>query len=260
MDINTLTIPRHIAFIMDGNGRWAESRGLPRYEGHRRGATTVRTVSETAAELGVEAITLYCLSSENWKRPQAELDFLMELLRQYLIDERPTLMEQGLKLEVIGRRDRLPMAVIEEMNRTLELSSQNQNMRLVLAIDYGGRGEIAAAARKLAHQVSEGQRDWESIDEDAIAEQLDTAALPDPDLLIRTAGEMRISNFLLWQISYAELFVTETLWPDFDRDDLLAAIANFSQRERRYGGLNPSPPNNASPDHTQPATAPQPPQ
>lgn len=224
---------------MDGNGRWAESRGLPRFEGHRRGAETVRTVSETAAQLGVEAITLYCLSSENWKRPASELSFLMDLLRQFLIDERSTLMEQDLRLEVIGRRDRLPADVLAEMDTTLEMSAQNGKMRLVLAIDYGGRAEIAAAARQLARRVAGGELDAEQIDEAMLAEELYTTALPDPDLLIRTAGEMRISNFLLWQVSYAELWITDTLWPDFSRDDLLAAIRDFAGRERRYGGLAP---------------------
>jgi undecaprenyl diphosphate synthase len=239
VDVSGASIPRHIAFIMDGNGRWAESRGLPRFEGHRRGAETVRTVSETAAQLGVEAITLYCLSSENWKRPASELSFLMDLLRQFLIDERSTLMEQDLRLEVIGRRDRLPADVLAEMDTTLEMSAQNGKMRLVLAIDYGGRAEIAAAARQLARRVAGGELDAEQIDEAMLAEELYTTALPDPDLLIRTAGEMRISNFLLWQVSYAELWITDTLWPDFSRDDLLAAIRDFAGRERRYGGLAP---------------------
>ncbi|XZE55606.1 polyprenyl diphosphate synthase [Planctomycetaceae bacterium SH139] len=230
-------IPRHIAFIMDGNGRWAEARGLPRYEGHRQGASTVRQVAEAAAELGVEAITLYCLSSENWKRPESELQFLMQLLRQFLIDERPVLMQNDLRLEVIGRRDRLPAEVIEAMETTLAMSAGNSRMRLVLAIDYGGRAEIAAAARQLATRVLAGQQAVEQIDESTLAAELYTAHLPDPDLLIRTGGDMRVSNFLLWQISYAELWVTERLWPDFNRDDLLAAIADFSARDRRFGGL-----------------------
>lgn len=230
-------IPRHIAFIMDGNGRWAEARGLPRYEGHRQGASTVRLVAEAAAELGVEAITLYCLSSENWKRPESELQFLMQLLRQFLIDERPVLMQNDLRLEVIGRRDRLPAEVIEAMETTLAMSAGNSRMRLVLAIDYGGRAEIAAAARQLATRVLAGQQAVDQIDESTLAAELYTAHLPDPDLLIRTGGDMRVSNFLLWQISYAELWVTERLWPDFNRDDLLAAIADFSARDRRFGGL-----------------------
>jgi len=230
-------IPRHIAFIMDGNGRWAEARGLPRYEGHRQGASTVRQVAEAAAELGVEAITLYCLSSENWKRPESELQFLMQLLRQFLIDERPVLMQNDLRLEVIGRRDRLPAEVIEAMETTLAMSADNSRMRLVLAIDYGGRAEIAAAARQLATRVLAGEQAVEQIDESTLAAELYTAHLPDPDLLIRTGGDMRVSNFLLWQISYAELWVTERLWPDFNRDDLLAAIADFSARDRRFGGL-----------------------
>ncbi len=230
-------LPRHIAFIMDGNGRWAEAQGLPRIEGHRRGAETVRVITETCAAMGIEAITLYCLSSENWKRPPAELEFLMELLELYLIDQRPTLQQQGVRLEVIGRRDRLPPAVLREMNETLAMSADHQGMRLVLAIDYGGRAEIAQAAATLARRVEKGELQVEQIDEVALESCLFTAHLPDPDLLIRTGGEMRVSNFLLWQISYAELWVTQKCWPEFNADDCRQAISDFGQRQRRYGGL-----------------------
>ncbi len=229
--------PRHIAIIMDGNGRWAQQRGLPRVEGHRRGVSTVRMVCETATQLGLEAITLYCLSSENWKRPQAEIDFLMHLLEQYLIEERRLIMDQGLVLRVIGRRDRLPEGVLGELDKTMAMSAENRGTKLVLAIDYGGRDELTRATRAIVSAVTAGELSIDEVTESSIVEHLDTAGLPDPDLLIRTGGEMRISNFLLWQISYAELWVTERAWPEFSRDDLLAAINEFANRDRRYGGI-----------------------
>ncbi|TWT55120.1 Decaprenyl diphosphate synthase-like protein [Rubripirellula amarantea] len=230
--------PAHVAIIMDGNGRWAQARGLPRIEGHRRGVGTVRMISETATELGIDAVTLYCLSSENWKRPQAELDFLMHLLEQYLIEERRTIMDQGLRLRVIGRRDRLPQAVIEQMNRTLEMSADNPGTQLVLAIDYGGRDEITRAARSLATAVAAGKLNVDDIDEARFGQHLYTEGLPEIDLMIRTGGDMRVSNFLLWQISYAELWVTETCWPEFDRNLFITALNEFATRQRRFGGLN----------------------
>ena len=230
--------PRHIAMIMDGNGRWARSRGLPRIEGHRRGVDTVRMVTETCAELGIEAVTLYCLSSENWKRPPSELKFLMRLLEQYLVEERRTLMGQGLRLQCIGRRDRLPPGVIEQMDRTVAMSAENRGTRVVLAIDYGGRDEIVRAARGLAADVAAGRLSPSEIGEERLGERLDTAGLPEVDLMVRTGGDMRISNFLLWQLSYAELWVTETCWPEFSREDLLRAIDDFANRQRRFGGLN----------------------
>ena len=237
-DVPLADRPQHIAIIMDGNGRWAQSRDLPRIEGHRQGVSTVRMISETAAELQIEAITLYCLSSENWKRPQEEVDFLMHLLEQYLIEERRTIMDQGLRLKVIGRRDRLPPRVLEEIDRTLEMSAGNPGTQLVLAIDYGGRGEIARAARQLAREAAAGSLNPESIDEAMIAKRLYTKDLPEVDLMIRTGGDMRVSNFLLWQISYSELWITELCWPEFSRDDFLAAIREFSSRQRRFGGLD----------------------
>lgn len=222
---------------MDGNGRWAEAQGLPRVEGHRRGAETVRVMTESCAELGVEAITLYCLSSENWKRPESELKFLMELLEVYLVEQRSILREQDIRLQVIGRRDRLPSAVIREMDETIRMSAGNRRMTLVLAIDYGGRAEIAMAVKSIAQSVVEGKLSLESIDEDTVSAALDTTGIPDPDLLIRTGGEMRVSNFLLWQISYTELWVTEKAWPEFGRADLMDAINDFVGRSRRFGGL-----------------------
>lgn len=237
-DLPREKLPRHIAVIMDGNGRWAQSRDLPRIEGHRRGVTTVRMVSELATELGIEALTLYCLSSENWKRPKAELDFLMHLLEQYLIEERRLIMDQQMCLQVIGRRDRLPQTVLHEMNRTIEMSASNAGTKLVLAIDYGGRDEIARAVRSIAQEVMSGTLDIDTIDEDTISARLDTGSLPEIDLMIRTGGEMRLSNFLLWQLSYAELWVTQKNWPEFAREDFLVAIEQFASRQRRFGGLS----------------------
>ncbi|MEM1067967.1 MAG: polyprenyl diphosphate synthase [Planctomycetota bacterium] len=238
VDVPESDLPRHIAIIMDGNGRWARARNLPRIEGHRRGVTTVRMISEVAVRLKIDAVTLYCLSSENWKRPKEELDFLMHLLEQYLIEERRTIMEQGLRLKVIGRRDRLPPNVLDQMNRTLTLSEGNEGTEMVLAIDYGGRDEIARAARQLAMEVASGSLDPNSIDETSLADRLDTKGLPEIDLMIRTGGDLRVSNFLLWQLSYAELWVTEKCWPEFSQDDFLNALREFSSRQRRFGGLN----------------------
>jgi undecaprenyl diphosphate synthase len=230
--------PRHIAIIMDGNGRWARSRGLPRIEGHRQGVAAVRRVTEHCARQGIEQLTLYCLSSENWRRPAAELDFLMHLLEQYLIEERSLLMRERIRVSMIGRREGLPEATLAAMDRTVGMCAGNDGMRLCLAVNYGGRAEIVAAARSLAADALAGTIVPERIDEEAFAARLDTAGMSDPDLLIRTAGEMRISNFLLWQISYAELWVTDALWPDFTESHLDAAIASFASRERRFGGLS----------------------
>ena len=236
-DVPPADRPQHIAIIMDGNGRWAQSRNLPRIEGHRRGVSTVRMISETSTQLGIEAVTLYCLSSENWKRPQAELDFLMHLLEQYLVEERRTIMDQGLRLKVIGRRDRLPRDVLAEMDKTLEMSAANPGTQLVLAVDYGGRDEITQAIREITRDVVAGKLNADSISEELVTSRLYTAGLPDVDLMIRTGGDMRVSNFLLWQLSYAELWVTETCWPEFSREDYIRAIRDFASRQRRFGGL-----------------------
>lgn len=237
-DVSPADRPHHIAIIMDGNGRWAQARDLPRIEGHRCGVSTVRMISETSTALGIDAVTLYCLSSENWKRPQAELDFLMHLLEQYLVEERRTIMDQGLRLKVIGRRDRLSRSVLAEMDKTLEMSAENPGTALVLAIDYGGRDEITRTVREISADVAAGKLSQDQINEDMITSRLYTAGLPEVDLMIRTGGEMRVSNFLLWQLSYAELWVTETCWPEFTRDDFLAAIRDFASRQRRFGGLS----------------------
>src|SRR5262249_14366908 len=231
------TLPRDLAIIMDGNGRWAQQRGLPRIEGHRRGTQSVRATVEECCRLGIEQLTLYCLSVENWKRPQLELDFLMALLHQYLLDERAEIMEQNIRFTTIGRRDGLPDEVLSEIDENIRLSRDNTGLTLCLAINYGGRTELIDAARSLAEQVKQGTLQPEQIDESAFGNALYTAGMPDPDLLIRTAGEMRVSNFLLWQISYAELWVTERCWPDFDRQTLHQALHDFAARERRFGGL-----------------------
>ncbi len=230
-------LPEHIAIIMDGNGRWAQQRGLPRVEGHARGAVSVRTVVEECCRLGVGQLTLYCLSSENWKRPKTELDFLMVLLEKYLVEERREILDQNIRFSVIGRRDDLPAPVLRQIDESVRLSQDNTGMGLCLAINYGGRTELIDAVRALARQVRDGRLDPDAIDEAAISGALYTAGTPDPDLLIRTAGELRVSNFLLWQISYAELWVTSRCWPDFDRATLHQALRDYAARERRFGGL-----------------------
>jgi undecaprenyl diphosphate synthase len=230
-------LPRHIAVIMDGNGRWAQRRGLPRIMGHRKGIQSVRAVVEEGCRLGLDQLTLYCLSVENWKRPPRELNFLMRLLRHFLVVERNELMDQNVRLAMIGRRDGLPAEVLDQFERTAEMTAANDGMILCLAVNYGGRTEISDAARRLAEDVQAGRVDPDQVDESLFASYLGTAGMNDPDLLIRTAGEMRISNFLLWQISYAEIWITPTLWPDFRGDDLLLACREFAARERKFGGL-----------------------
>ncbi len=230
-------LPAHIAVIMDGNGRWAQQQGLPRVEGHARGAASVRTVVEECCRLGVGQLTLYCLSSENWKRPKTELDFLMVLLEKYLVEERREILDQNIRFSVIGRRGDLPDAVLREIDESVRLSRDNTGMRLCLAINYGGRTELIDAVRTLARRARDGALDPDAIDEAAISGALYTAGMADPDLLVRTAGEMRVSNFLLWQISYAEIWVTPRCWPDFDRATLHQALREYAARERRFGGL-----------------------
>lgn len=230
--------PRHIAVIMDGNGRWAQQRGLPRVEGHLRGVESVRNVMDACRDFGVRALTLYCLSSENWKRPAQELEFLMALLKQYLIAERDNLVENNLQLKIIGNRDGLPTEVQSEMDQTLQACQNNDGMTLCLAINYGARMEITSAVQEIVRRVQNRELCPSEVNEELISQSLYTKGMPDPDLLIRTSGEMRISNFLLWQISYAELWVTETLWPEFNRQHLAAAMRDYSGRKRRYGGLD----------------------
>ena len=230
--------PRHIAIIMDGNGRWAQRRGLPRIEGHRHGVAAVRRTTEEAARLKIEQLTLFCLSSENWKRPQQELDFLMHLLEQYLIEERATLLDEDIRLNVIGSREDIPDSVLREMDKTVAITADNKGMTLCLAVNYGSRAEITESVRRIAEEVRSGRLAPADVTEETIARHLYTAGMADPDLLIRTAGEMRISNFLLFQISYSELWVTEHCWPEFAEADLHEAIRDFAARDRRFGGLN----------------------
>jgi undecaprenyl diphosphate synthase len=228
-------VPQHIAIIMDGNGRWAQARGLPRVAGHRRGAEAVRRTLMAAQELGVPYLTLFGFSSENWKRPLGEVDDLMGLLRHYLRGEIAELHHSGVRLRVIGELGRLAPDLVTLIDNAQSLTAGNFGINLTIALSYGGRAEIAAAARAIAAQVAAGRLAVEAIDEELIAGHLFTADLPDPDLLIRTSGEQRISNFLLWQCAYAELVFTKTLWPDFGRADLEQAIADYRRRERRYG-------------------------
>ncbi len=235
-------LPAHIAIIMDGNGRWARQRNFPRIMGHKAGVDPVRTVVETCAQLGLEALTLYAFSVENWKRPRHEIEGLWRLLRFYLRRELPNLMQNDIQLVAIGRLESLPASVQRELQDVRDKTAQNRGMRLNLAINYGGRTELVDAVNSMLDNARlEGNLDALEITEEGIAEHLYTAGLKDPDLLIRTSGEMRISNFLLWQIAYAELYVTETLWPDFTRTDLLEAIYDFQNRERRFGGLARTP-------------------
>jgi undecaprenyl diphosphate synthase len=230
--------PRHLAIIMDGNGRWAQRQHLPRIEGHRRGVASVRRTTEECARLKIEQLTLYCLSSENWKRPQPEIDFLMHLLEQYMIEERTTIMGNNLRVRMIGRRTGIPDQVLRELDKTVEMSAANTGMWLNLAVNYGGRAEIVDAVQAIGRDIAAGELEPDDIDESAIANRLYTAGLDDPDLLVRTAGELRISNFLLWQISYAEIWVTDRCWPEFDETALHEANRDFANRNRKYGGLN----------------------
>ena len=234
-------LPAHIAIIMDGNGRWAKQRNYPRIMGHKAGVDPVRTVVETCAQLGLEALTLYAFSVENWKRPRHEIEGLWRLLRYYLRRELPNLTRNDIQLVAIGRLESLPTPVQAELQSVMEKTGANRGMRLNLAINYGGRTELVDAVNAMIENARlEGNLDALEITEEGIAEHLYTAGLKDPDLLIRTSGEMRISNFLLWQIAYAELYVTETLWPDFTRTELLEAISEYQSRERRFGGLSRS--------------------
>ncbi|HET6341483.1 MAG TPA: isoprenyl transferase [Gemmatimonadota bacterium] len=228
-------LPRHVAVIMDGNGRWAERRGKPRIFGHQAGMKAVREVIETTADLGIPYLTLYAFSQENWKRPRTEIEALMGLLKRYIRTERKELIEKGIRVRAIGDIERLAHGSREELDELITDTAANQRLTVTLALSYGGRSEIVEAVRRIARQVRAGELDPEAIDEEVFADRLYTADLPDPDLLIRTSGEFRISNFLLWQIAYTELYVTEVLWPDFDRDAFLDAVAAYQGRERRFG-------------------------
>jgi undecaprenyl diphosphate synthase len=230
------SVPRHVAIIMDGNGRWAERRGLPRAAGHRAGAEAVRETLRAAGEAGVEVLTLYAFSSENWRRSEEEVSDLKGLLAYYVDKELDAIHREGVRLRLIGDPSAFGPQLVERLDRALERTAGNDRMTLVVALNYGARTELAGAARRLAEEVAAGRRDANSIDEQAVAGALDTAGLPELDLLIRTSGEQRLSNFLLWQAAYAELLFVDTLWPDFDEAALRDALNQFAGRQRRFGG------------------------
>ena len=233
-------MPRHLAIIMDGNGRWAQQRSLPRVEGHRRGAKTVERIAQCCVDFGIESLTLYSFSIENWKRPETEVNALMNLYAEYLVGIRPTLMKNNVKLIHLGRLAGLPVPVQNELAQTMEKTCDNTGMTLALALNYGGRTEIVDAARKIAQEYKKGKLRLNDINEECIGAHLYGAGLAEPDLLIRTANEMRISNFLLWQISYSEFYVTRTLWPDFKKASLEKAIRAYAERTRRFGTVRMS--------------------
>lgn len=228
-------IPKHVAIIMDGNGRWAQSRGLPRLRGHQQGVERIREVLEAALDFGIGYLTLYAFSKENWVRPKEEVDFLMNLLSLYLDGELPGLKKNQIRFNVIGRREDLPPEVRKKIERNMAETRDFNRLVLTLALSYSGRVEIAEACRKIAERVKRGELEVSAIDESTVAQSLYSPEIPDPDLLIRTSGELRVSNFLLWQISYAEIYVTEKFWPDFGKEEFRKAIEAYEKRERRFG-------------------------
>jgi undecaprenyl diphosphate synthase len=233
-------LPRHVAIIMDGNGRWARERELPRIEGHRRGAESVREIVRVSGELGIEYLTLYAFSIENWNRPKTEVSALMRLLEFYLKEEIAELNKSNVRLAAIGRVHELPASAQKQLEKSIAALKKNTGLTLVLALSYGGRAEIVDAVRSICSEVKGGRLDAVDVDEKVISQHLYTRSIPDPDLLIRTSGEMRVSNFLLWQISYAEIYVTETLWPDFRKTAYLKALEDYSGRDRRFGLVSPT--------------------
>jgi len=237
--IDPAGIPRHVAFIMDGNGRWAKSRHMPRIFGHNKGLETVREILKGARDIGVEYVTLYAFSSENWSRPRAEVSALMHLLEEYLKREVDELDESNVRLLMIGNKERLPTYARQELDRAMERLAKNDGQKLVLALNYGGRDELVTVARRLATEVANKKLRPEQITAAMVAGNLYSAGMPDPDLMIRTSGEYRLSNFLLWQLAYAELIITETLWPDYNRAEFFSHIGAFQRRERRFGGVKP---------------------
>jgi undecaprenyl diphosphate synthase len=240
-------VPRHVAVIMDGNGRWATEQGLPRVKGHEAGADTVRAIVRACGERGIEALTLYSFSTENWGRPGDEVEALMALLARFLVDERDELMLNKVRLRGIGELERLPRTVRMLLDEATRVTAGNDGLLLTLALSYGSRAEITDAVRRIAGEVSRGELDPESIDEQTITDRLYTAGVPDPDLLVRTSGEMRLSNFLLWQLAYSELYVTDVYWPDFREPHLDKALAVYARRQRRFGktGAQVAPPDEA---------------
>jgi undecaprenyl diphosphate synthase len=238
LSVDPARLPRHVAVVMDGNGRWATRRGLNRCEGHRRGKDSVRAVVEAARELGIPYLTLFVFSHENWQRPASEVRFLMQLFHRYLLTESKRLMKRGIRLVTIGEMERLPVSVRRPLAQMVQLTANNQAMTVVLALSYGGRQDIAAAVRRIAAAVAAGNLRPADVNEDLLDRALMTAGVPDPDLLIRTSGELRISNFFLYQLAYTELYFTDTLWPDFRERDFLQAIAAYQSRERRFGTVD----------------------
>lgn len=236
-DLDLSRVPRHIAIVMDGNGRWARQRGLPRVEGHRRGEQTVHHIVEYCGQIGVEHLTLYTFSAENWRRPQEEVSALMRLIELVARRQVAELHRKNVRLRVIGRMEELPRSLQEELRRDIAMTRENTGLTLNLAINYGGRAEIVDATRRLAEKVQLGLIEPSDITEEAVAREMYSPDMPDPDLLVRTGGEMRLSNFLLWQAAYSEIYVTPVLWPDFSRRDLAEAIRVFQSRERRFGGV-----------------------
>ena len=240
-------LPRHVAVIMDGNGRWAQKRHLPRIAGHRSGTQSARTTIETCARLKIETLTLYAFSVENWRRPKTEIDFLMALLREYLRKEMPLIQKNNIRMRFLGRMDELPTGVRNDVRDAMEKTAGNKGMVLCVALNYGGRAEIVDAMNAILSERNGHGTSEDKVTEEQLSQHLYTEGLPDPDLLIRTSGEMRVSNFLLWQIAYAEIFVTETLWPDFNRARLLESLLEFQKRERRYGGIREGEPSDEKP-------------
>ncbi len=237
MDLDPDKIPRHIAIIMDGNGRWAANRGLPRIAGHRAGADSVHEIVKACHEVGVEYLTLYAFSWENWNRPQPEVEALMSLLEQFLQQRTQEMLESNVKLETIGRTHLLPEPCRRQLQKSMDVTAKNDGITLVLALSYGGREEILDAVRSVSNAMASGQLQANELSADIFSRHLYTHAYPDPDLMIRTSGEMRLSNFLLWQLSYAEFVVTDTLWPDFRKADLHCALREYASRHRRFGGV-----------------------
>jgi undecaprenyl diphosphate synthase len=235
--VSARQLPRHVGIILDGNGRWAQLRGLPRTEGHRRGSEAVRRVVRAARRLGISALTLYSFSAQNWSRPREEVDILMELLREYLLSERSEILDHGIRLVGVGELDRLPPRVRETLDELERVSAPNEGMVLALALSYGGREELATAARVLATRAARGELDPASITAESLDAVVPSVAHGQPDLIVRTGGEVRLSNFLLWGSAYAELHFTDRLWPDFDADDLYRAVGDYQTRQRRFGGL-----------------------
>ena len=242
LGIHPDAIPRHIGIIMDGNGRWAQQRGLPRMSGHEQGGKAVQIVAQHCVDIGIEYLTLYSFSMQNWKRPEEEVGFLMHLIAAYLEGIRPNLMRDNVRLLHLGRRERLPQMMLDALDETMEITGINDGMVLGLALNYGSREEIIDATKAIARKCGDGTLAPEEIDEDCIAAHLNTAGWRDPDLVIRTSGEMRISNFLLWQISYAEFYVTETFWPDFSPEELDKAVLAYAGRNRRFGDIKAAKP------------------